>query len=67
MTWSGQTPQDEWYWCLEHKAVEGADGCRAEVRMGPYRTRAEAEHWKDKVEARNEAWEAEDRRWNGED
>jgi hypothetical protein len=26
-----------------------------------------AEHWKEKVEARNEKWDAEDREWNGDD
>lgn len=67
MTWSGEQPRDEYYWCLEHKAVEGPDGCRAEIRMGPYPTREAAEHWKDRVEERNEAWAAEDRRWNGDD
>jgi hypothetical protein len=31
--------------------------------MGPYETKEAAEHWKDRVEARNEQWEREDREW----
>jgi hypothetical protein len=58
----------EWYWCLEHEAAERADGgCPPDRRLGPYPSRAAAEHWKEKVEARNEAWDAADKSWNGED
>lgn len=53
----------QWYWCLDHGRVEPVAGCRGEVRMGPYRSRDEAEHWKDRLVERNEAWEAEDKRW----
>jgi hypothetical protein len=57
-----------WFWCLDHKRVEGAsEPCPPDRRMGPYSTRDEAAHWRDKVEARNEAWDQEDRRWEGED
>ncbi len=57
-----------WYWCLKHKRAEGAEGsCPPEDRMGPYESQEEAEHWKDKVEARNEEWDAEDRAWTGDD
>ncbi len=66
MTWSGQHPTQEWYWCLRHGAVEGRDGCRAEDRMGPYQTREEAERWREKVAERNEAWAKQDRDWNDE-
>ncbi len=57
-----------WYWCMRHQAVEPADrGCPPDQRTGPYATEEEARHWRDKVEARNEAWEEEDRRWEGEE
>jgi len=36
-------------------------------RLGPYDSRDEAEHWRERVEQRNAAWEAEDRRWEGDD
>jgi hypothetical protein len=57
-----------WYWCLRHRRVEPADeGCANDQRLGPYSSPEEAEHWKDKVEARNEAWDEEDRAWEGDD
>jgi hypothetical protein len=59
---------DEWYWCLEHKRPEKAeDGCPPDKRLGPYPSRDAAEHWKERVEARNEKWDAEDREWEGDD
>jgi hypothetical protein len=58
----------EWYWCLEHKVAEPADGpCPADRRLGPYPTREAAEHWKERVDARNEAWDAADKEWEGDD
>ena len=33
--------------------------------MGPYESREAAANWKDKVDARNEKWEAEDKEWEG--
>ena len=33
----------KFYFCLVHHTVEGEDGCRAQDRLGPYATRAEAE------------------------
>ncbi len=58
---------DTWYWCLRHSRVErGADStCPPDDRMGPYQSAEEAEHWRDKVEARNQKWEDEDRAWEG--
>jgi hypothetical protein len=62
------TGTTEWYWCLRHNRVEDADhACRAEDRLGPYDTKEEAEHWRERVEARNAKWEAEDRAWSGEE
>lgn len=57
-----------WYWCLRHEKVEPADqGCANDHRMGPYSSPEEAEHWKDKVDARNDQWDEEDRQWEGDE
>lgn len=57
-----------WWWCLKHgRAEDGSSTCPPEDRMGPYESREAAEHWKDKVESRNEKWDREDREWSGED
>ncbi|MFT4295474.1 MAG: hypothetical protein QM582_08685 [Micropruina sp.] len=50
----------EWYWCLKHRAVEPYEGCRAEDRLGPYPTRADAEQALAKVRERNDRWDRED-------
>ena len=56
----------EWYWCMEHGRAEKAQSaCAPAQRLGPYRSKEEAAHWKDRVEARNEQWEKEDREWEG--
>ena len=58
----------EWYWCLRHQRVEGEDNmCGAEDRMGPYASADEARHWRERVEARNERWDADDRAWEGDE
>ena len=51
-----------WY-CLEHNAVEGADGCKSADRLGPYPSEAEASRALDRVQERNEAWDN-DPDWN---
>ncbi|WP_030909867.1 hypothetical protein [Streptomyces sp. NRRL F-5126] len=53
----------EWYYCLQHKAVEEGMQCPAKNRFGPYATRAEAEHAMDKVKERNREWDT-DPKWN---
>ena len=59
---------DGWYWCVHHGRVEqGATGCPPGERMGPYPTEAAARDWRRQVEARNDAWDADDRAWSGED
>jgi hypothetical protein len=56
----------EWFWCLRHRHPEPADqACEAEQRLGPYPSEEEARAWKDRVESRNEEWDSEDRRWEG--
>ena len=58
----------EWYWCLDHGAAEEASSdCPPDRRMGPYPTRDDAEHWKDRVESRNDKWDADDASWSGQD
>ena len=57
-----------WYWCLRHeRPEEGGRACAADHRLGPYPSRQEAEGWRHEVEARNEEWDEEDRRWEGAD
>ena len=65
MTEPGET--DTWYWCLRHGGVErGSDSsCPPDDRMGPYESQEAAAHWKDRVEARNQKWENEDKAWEG--
>ena len=58
----------QWYFCLEHNRVERAgEGCRLDHAMGPYATEADAANWKAKAESRNDAWDEDDRRWEGDD
>lgn len=54
---------EQWYFCLVHHTVEPLDGCKAADRLGPYRTREEAERALEKVAERNENWDT-DPRWN---
>lgn len=49
----------DWYYCLNHRRVEGISGCDSSERMGPYPTREDAEHWRERVAARNEVWDDE--------
>ena len=55
-----------WFYCLDHRSVEAEDGCRADVRLGPYPTREEAARALEKVEERNEQWDT-DPDWNEEE
>jgi hypothetical protein len=56
----------EYYWCLNHERVEAGDNmCAARDRIGPFPTAAEAERALETVRERNEAWEAENARWEG--
>lgn len=56
-----------YYWCLTHERVEEGASCRAVDRMGPYPSPEAARGWRDRVEERNETWQAEDERWHGSD
>jgi len=50
----------QWYYCFKHQKVETIEDCQLMDRMGPYPTKEAAEHWRDRAEARNESWEAQD-------
>ncbi len=50
----------QWYYCFKHKKVEPRDQCRQMDRMGPYLTQEDAENWRERVVARNKAWEDEE-------
>ncbi|MER7169431.1 hypothetical protein [Micromonospora sp. NPDC000207] len=57
-----------YFWCTRHHRVEtGEDTCPARHVLGPYSSAADAENALQNVQDRNEAWEAEDARWAGED
>ena len=59
------TSETEWYWDLERKvAVPADERGPGDHMLGPYRTKGEAENWKSKSESRNDAWDADDERWN---
>ncbi len=59
---------EQWYWCLDHQEVEAAgSGCALDRKLGPFPSPAEARRWKQKFETRNEAWDEEDRRWEGDE
>jgi hypothetical protein len=57
-----------YYYCLDHGLVEGAVGCRAEVRLGPYPTFDEASRALETARRRTELWDAVEDEWdNGSD
>lgn len=58
---------DAWYWCLDDDRAEPGEGCRGDRRLGPYESKDAAEHWRDRVAARNEESDEQDRAWSGED
>jgi hypothetical protein len=57
---------DQWWWCLKHQRAEHEPDVRDAERMGPYESKEAAEHWKERLDARNDEWEKEDERWEGE-
>jgi len=56
-----------YYWCFTHQTVEEGPVCRAANRLGPYDSPEAARNWSERVEDRNEAWQAEDERWSDDD
>jgi hypothetical protein len=58
----------QYYWCTRHHRVEtDADVCPARYVLGPYSSATDAEQALQRVKERNEAWDAEDARWAGEE
>ncbi|AXI77235.1 hypothetical protein [Peterkaempfera bronchialis] len=61
----GRKPQGkpgEWFYCVRHRKVEEGPECPARDRLGPYASRADAEHALQTAAERNEEWEN-DPRW----
>jgi hypothetical protein len=54
---------EQWWFCLRHRTVEGRSGCPNADRMGPYASREEATAAIDNAAQRTQAWET-DPRWN---
>jgi hypothetical protein len=55
---------EQWYFDVERgAAVQASERGRAEDLLGPYPSKAAAENWRQAVAARNDAWDAEDERW----
>ena len=54
---------DKYYYCMNHKTVEGEDGCKAADRMGPYDSEAAASRAIETAAERTKAWES-DPDWN---
>jgi hypothetical protein len=59
---------EEWYWDLKQgRAVPASERGVADELLGPYPTKEDAEHWRDRLDERNEEWERADREWEGEE
>ena len=59
---SGESEQ--WYFDRKRGvAVPASERGHADDMLGPYPSKAAAENWRDTVAARNDAWDAEDDRW----
>ncbi len=57
-----------YFWCLRHHRTETeADVCPAKFVLGPYTSAVDAGEALQLVRQRNEAWDAEDARWAGEE
>jgi hypothetical protein len=65
---TSHTAGGPWYWDLrKQRAVQASERGPADHVLGPYPTREAAEHWRERVELRNEAWDEDDERWEGRD
>ena len=53
----------EYWWCLDHSAVETGEGCPNTVRLGPFSDYAEAATALEHARQRSEEWDS-DPRWN---
>ena len=58
---------EQWFWDLaKGLAIPASQRGKPDNLLGPYPTREAAEHWKEKVEERNRAWQKADEEWAGE-
>ena len=66
MSTDQSTPGDEKYWynARTHEVEKGAQSS-FEDRMGPYDTAEQAQGALEEAKQRNQAWDAEDKDWNG--
>jgi hypothetical protein len=55
------TDSAQWWYCLKHNRVEGADtACAGKDLLGPYATREEAARALERVRERNKEWDEQD-------
>lgn len=52
---------DQYFYCLTHRTVEPAEGCKAADRLGPYASADEARAALERVQANNEAYDTDPR------
>lgn len=58
----------DWYWDLvKQRAVRADERGPGDQTLGPYPSKSAAERWREKVEERNDAWEAADEEWRRDD
>jgi hypothetical protein len=53
----------QYFYCLDHARVEELDGCRPEVRLGPYPTRERAANAIALAHERTDKWDQADEEW----
>lgn len=65
---SDSGPGGAYFWCVRHRRVETeGQACAAQFTLGPYPSADDAAHALDRVKERNQALDAEDARWAGEE
>jgi hypothetical protein len=66
---SGRSPTvEQWWWDLaQGRAVRDDDRGPDRDVLGPYPSRQAAEDWRQSHDAREDAWDEEDERWEGEE
>ncbi|WP_081438667.1 hypothetical protein [Pseudofrankia asymbiotica] len=50
-----------WWWCMEHQRPENPPDVPGHRRLGPYASAADATAWRERLDQRNEEWDARDR------
>jgi hypothetical protein len=66
---SGRSPTvEQWWWDLaQGRAVRDDERGPDRDVLGPYPSRQAAEDWRQSHESREDAWDEEDERWEGEE